>query len=322
VVGVVGLGLIGGSVALDLLADGRTVLGWDTDAAQGDDARAAGVEVVAGPGALAAACDLVVVAVPAPRVADVLAELDAAASRPLVTTDVASVQSPDVLGLDGVVRRCVQHVGGHPMTGTERSGFRAARRGMFDGSPWLLTPSAGDDVTAVRAVLDLVLGLRAAAVVVDAGEHDRVVAHISHLPHVLAYTAYREVRDHFPPSVESLAGGSFRGLTRVAATRPDFWAEVLDLNRHAVADAVAGLRDRLAELEALLRDGAGPDALGEVLATGHRAVGRPRPVVPPPTALPGSGPLGQGVLAELHANGRAGLAVAGVDDGHVTWTVL
>lgn len=320
-VGVLGLGLLGGSVALDLLERGHRVHGFDVDPVQCEHAAAAGVEVVDGPAGLAG-CDLVLLAVPAPALAEALAVLDAAADGPLVVTDVASVQSPSVLGTAGVARRHVRHVGGHPMTGTERSGFRAARRGMFDGSPWLLTPDATTDVGALAAVVQLVLLVGGAGVVVDADEHDRVVAHLSHLPHVLAYSAYREVSTRFDAPVEGLAGGSFQGLTRVAATRPAFWAEVLHLNRAAVADAIGGLRERLDELEGLLRDGADVAALTAVLAEGHRSVGRPRPEVPTPTPLPATGPLGAEALTALRTHGAAGLAIAALDGSGVSWSVL
>lgn len=323
VVGVVGLGLIGGSVAVDLHARGVPVVATDVDPEQRSDAAGAGIEVVADVAAVAARATLVVVATPAPAVRGVLDALDAAATGPLVTTDVASVQSRAVLGTAPGGWVHLQHVGGHPMTGTERSGFRAARRGMFDGSPWLLSAEPETDVDALRRVLRLVLGLGGFAVPVDADEHDRVVAHLSHLPHVLAYATYAEVQQRFAPSVEGLAGNSFRGLTRVAATRPGFWAEVLDLNRDAVADAVAALRGRLDAFEELLRDGADADALEAVLADGHREVGRPRPTVPGPTPVPAGGVLGAGLREALLAHGREGLAVAAVEaDGALSWTPL
>lgn len=323
IVGVVGLGLIGGSVAVDLHARGVAVVATDVDPEQRADAADAGIDVVDDVATVAARAGLVVVATPAPAVRGVLDVLDAAAPGPLVTTDVASVQSRAVLGTATGGWVHLRHVGGHPMTGTERSGFRAARRGMFDGSPWLVSADADTDVDALRRVLGLVLGLGGMAVPVDADEHDRVVAHLSHLPHVLAYAAYAEVQERFAPSVEGLAGNSFRGLTRVAATRPGFWAEVLDLNRVAVADAVAALRGRLDDVEALLRDGADAAALEAVLASGHRAVGRPRPDVPAPTSLPAGGALGDEVRAALLAHGRGGLAVAGVGaDGALSWTPL
>lgn len=322
-IGVVGLGLIGGSVALDAHALGWPLVATDTDPVQREAAADAGIAVTDDLADLATAADLVVVATPAPQVAPVLAEVDRARTTPCVATTVASVQDARVLGLDDLALDHVRHVGGHPMTGTERSGFRAARRGMFDGSPWIVTPRPGDDRHAVAAAIDLALGLQAMPVVLRPHEHDRVVALLSHLPHVLAYTAYRRLRLADDARTEPLAGGSFRDATRVAATRPDFWSEVLHLNRRAVADLVADVRDDLAEVEAALRDEDGGPELETLLRSGHREVGRPRPEVPAPTQLP-DGALPAAVLDELEQHTRAGLAIAGwSEDGRaLTWTPL
>ena len=319
-VAVVGLGLIGGSVALDGHARGWRVVATDVDPVQRAAASAAGIATVVDLAEAVAEADLVVVATPARQVADVLRRVDACRDRPVLATSVASVQSADVLGLAGLELTHVAHVGGHPMTGTERSGFRAARRGMFDGSPWIVTPTPGDDRDAVAAVVDLALGMRAMPVVLRPAEHDRTVALLSHLPHVLAYTAYRRLRLVDDGGTEHLAGGSFRDATRVAATRPSFWSEVLHLNRDAVADLVADVRDDLRRLEGVLRDEGGAEALEALLTTGHREVGRPRPAVPAPTPLP-DGPLDAAVLAELERHTRAGLAIAGWTDdrGAVAW---
>lgn len=324
-VGVVGLGLIGGSVALDGVARGWPVLATDSDEEQRTAAAAAGVPVVDGIAPLGEVADLVVVAVPAPQVRDVLATLEDAATRPLLATSVASVQGPRVLGTADLPLERVRHVGGHPMTGTERSGFRAARRGMFDGSPWIVTATATDRVADLRAVVDLARALGAAPVVVPPEEHDRTVALLSHLPHVLAYGMYARLLAGHDHGVELLAGGSFRDATRVAATRPSFWAEVLELNREAVATLLGELRAALGEVERLLADDAqGHAALEEWLGRGHREVGRPRPSTPPPTPLPPDDqPIGEEAYARLRAHTRAGLSLADwTHAGEATWTPL
>lgn len=322
-VAVVGLGLIGGSVALDARAAGWPLVATDIDPVQREAAAAAGIAVVDALEDAVVGADLVVVATPAVQVAEVLRRTDAARAAPVVATSVASVQATDVLGLQDLGLQRVIHVGGHPMTGTERSGFRAARRGMFDGSPWIVTPRPGDPSRAFAAVVDLALSLRAMPVVLRPEEHDRTVALLSHLPHVLAYAAYRRLRLHDDAGTEHLAGGSFRDVTRVAATRPSFWSEVLHLNRAAVADLVAAVAADLGEIEAALRDEDGADALEALLDSGHRAVGRPRPDVPDPTPVP-EGPLTPSLLEQLEAHARAGLAVAGwtADGSALTWTPL
>lgn len=322
-IAVVGLGLIGGSIALDARAAGWPLVATDIDPSQREAATAAGIAVVDHVEDAVVGADLVVVATPATQVADVLQRVDAARAAPVVATAVASVQAADVLGVEELGLTRVVHVGGHPMTGTERSGFRAARRGMFDGSPWIVTPRPGDPRHAVAAVVDLALGMRAMPVVLRPDEHDRTVALLSHLPHVLAYTAYRRLRLVDDAGTEHLAGGSFRDATRVAATRPSFWSEVLHLNRTAVADLVAEVRDDLGRMEEVLRDADGAAPLEELLVSGHREVGKPRPQVPAPTVLP-DGPLPEEVLEQLEAHTRAGLAIAGwtADGTAVTWTAL
>ncbi len=322
-IAVVGLGLIGGSVALDARARGWPLVATDVDPAQRAAAAAAGIAVVDDLADAVRDADLVVVATPARQVAGVLRDVDEARTSRVLATTVASVQGGGVLGIDALDLEHVVHVGGHPMTGTERSGFRAARRGMFDGSPWIVTPRPGAPRDALAAVVDLALGMRAMPVVLRPDEHDRTVALLSHLPHVLAYTAYRRLRQVDDAGTEHLAGGSFRDATRVAATRPSFWSEVLHLNRAAVADLVADVRTDLAALEEVLRDEDGAAALEALLASGHREVGRPRPTVPEPTVLP-DGDLPTEVLAVLEDHSRAGLAIAGwtPDGTAVTWTPL
>lgn len=322
-IAVVGLGLIGGSVALDARAAGWPLVATDIDPVQREAASEAGIAVVDRLEDAVRGADLVVVATPARQVADVLRQVDAARAAPVVATSVASVQAADALGLDDLALSRVVHVGGHPMTGTERSGFRAARRGMFDGSPWIVTPREGDPRAAVANVIDLALAVRAMPVVLRPAEHDRTVALLSHLPHVLAYAAYRRLRLVDDAGTEHLAGGSFRDATRVAATRPSFWSEVLHLNRAAVADIVADVRGDLEAIEEALRDPDGSDALHELLVSGHREVGRPRPETPAPTVVP-DGPLPSSVLDELERHTRAGLAIAGwtSDRSAVSWTPL
>lgn len=322
-IAVVGLGLIGGSVALDARAAGWPLVATDTDPVQREAAAAAGIAVVDRLEDAVVGADLVVVATPAAQVAEVLRRTDEACTSPVLATSVASVQASEALGLGDLGLRHVTHVGGHPMTGTERSGFGAARRGMFDGSPWIVTPQPGDPRRAFAAVVDLALGLRAMPVVLRPQAHDRTVALLSHLPHVLAYTAYRRLRLVDDGGTEHLAGGSFRDVTRVAATRPSFWSEVLHLNRSAVADLVADVAADLGEIEAALRDEAGAAALEELLDSGHRAVGRPRPEVPAPTPVPDE-PLGAALLDQLEAHTRTGLALAGwtPDGGALSWTPL
>lgn len=239
-VGIVGLGLIGGSIALDLLARGEQVVASDPDPATCRAATAAGITVVVDPTAVAAAAESVVVATPPGVVAEVVAMVAAA---DVTVTDVASIRRPSALGFDGALP--ARWVGSHPMAGTERSGFAAARRGLLVGAPWLLTPHDGSGMRDVAAVADLALRLDARPAVVAPEFHDSVVATTSHLPHLLAFALQAAGGALGRDVVDAMAGPSFRDATRVAASPPEFWADLLERNRDAVTEALDGLREWL-----------------------------------------------------------------------------
>lgn len=273
-VGIVGLGLIGGSLALDLVARGETVVGVDTDAATRAAATTAGIAVQHDVAAVATAADLVVVAVPPAEVAATVTAV-AAAAPGLPVTDVASIKSPEALGFTPA-DASVAYVGGHPMAGTERSGFAAARRGLLAGAPWLLTPHDDVDVAAFADVVELVLAVGAAPVVLDVAAHDRLVAAVSHVPHLLAYAVHGLAAAEGAAVVDLVAGPSFRDATRVAASDPAFWADVLQRNVTAVRALLGEVQDWLdrAADEADRGDVAGLQAR---LAAAHRAPLRTAP---------------------------------------------
>lgn len=264
-VGVVGLGLLGGSVALDLVAAGARVLGLDPDAATQARAAARGIDVVDDLVAVASA-EIVVVATPTAQVADTVRAL--VDLGPAAVTDLASVRTATALGW-GDEPMPPTWVGGHPMAGTERRGFGAAQRGLVVGAPWLLTPHDGVDAGALAATVQLVLALGARPVVLAPDLHDTVVATTSHLPHLLAWAL--QARAHgLGEGVVALAGPSFRDATRVAASDPGFWADLLTRNRAAVAAALAEVQDWLAVTADAPRDD-----IADRLAAARRVPGPP-----------------------------------------------
>ena len=300
-VGIVGLGLVGGSVALDLVDRGVRVLGTDRDDEHRRLAARAGIEVVDEVTAVATASDLVVVAVPPGAVAGVVAEVVAAAPD-VVVTDVASVKGDTTLG---VVDAPARWVGGHPMAGTERTGFAAARPGMLAGATWVLTPHDAVDRDALLAVLDLVLALQAVPVVLDADEHDRLVAAVSHVTHLLSYALHGVATGLGRELVDLVAGPSFRDATRVAASDPTFWADVTGRNRAAIQDVLAQVQEWLDA--ATTED---PTMLAERLAAARR---RPHaaPAADADVVELGDLPAALGRLRELGLAGHALTAVQG-----------
>lgn len=295
-VGIAGLGLVGGSLALDLVGQGVEVVGTDTDPEQAAQAEAAGVATTRDVESAVESADVVVVSVPPAVVGDTVARVAAAAPSTPVT-DVASVKAPSALGLDDPP---TTWVGGHPMAGTERTGFAAARRGMLAGATWLLTPVDGTDGDALLAVVDLVLSVQAVPVVVDPQEHDRLVAAVSHVTHLVSYGLHGVAGGLGRDVVDLVAGPSFRDATRVAASDPAFWADVTSRNHAAVADVLARLQEWLAG--AVEDDTA---ALADRLAAARR-----RPVVGQPHDVEVD--LSDGLVA-LRRLGHQGYAIATVE---------
>jgi prephenate dehydrogenase len=324
-VAVIGLGLIGGSVLRALAGHGHTVLGYDADPATRATARTAAARVTAGgrwqvTGAVrdaVAGAELVVLAVPLPAVGGVLDELAGAGFTGLVT-DVTSVKGPVRALVEERMRRgharLAGFVGGHPMAGRETSGFESSDAGLFAGCAWVLClePDATPLDDWLR-LAELVVGLGARVVPATAEEHDRAVAAISHVPHLVASAlAATAAAD---PMAGTLAAGSFRDGTRVAAARVELGAAMCGGNAAAVAAALDAVRAALDEARTAL-DGDDPiAALRPWLGPGHaaRTAWPPRPG--PESQLPAR-------PDDLLALGRAGGWITAVAPDRRTVTAV
>ena len=244
-IAILGVGLIGGSLLHRL--KGHIVVGYDTDPATREAARQAGFSVADSISQAVATADLVVAAVPLPALPALLAELGTAARPGAVITDVASVKGP----VGEWVRGPVRYVGGHPMAGTERSGFAAADPYLFNKAAWVLCLEADTDPTGWLELAAVLTTIGARVVPTTAAEHDDVVARISHLPHLLAATLAGAAAD---PLAQTLAAGSFRDGTRVAGTRPELSTAMCQANAAALDTALAQAITALQETRTALAD--------------------------------------------------------------------
>ncbi len=248
-VGIIGVGLIGGSLALALkqAGYGGEIVGCDP--AVGRGAGAASPEdhftdrLSDSPAALAAECDVVVIATPVAAAAGLLAEIAPSCSAQTVITDVGSTKQVFLnaarKAFGGDVASLVP---GHPIAGGEKSGTGAARTDLFRGCKVVLTPLESTDARALDAVTRLWKQAGAEEVIrMDAAEHDALFAVTSHLPHMLAYalmgalTASR----HRDLAVDYAAGG-LRDFTRIAESDPVMWRDVCLANRDNLLEALAG----------------------------------------------------------------------------------
>lgn len=252
---VIGTGLIGTSAALALAGRGVTVHLVDHDAAQARTAAALGAGTDAPP---EGPVDLAVVAVPPAHVAATLAEvIKAGAARGYL--DVASVKGGPRRELEATGVDLSAYIGSHPMSGKERSGPLAASADLFEGRPWVLTPTRDTDTEVLNLALELVALCRAVPVVMDADAHDRAVALVSHTPQLVSSMVAARLREADETAVR-LCGQGIRDVTRIAASDPRMWVDILSANPGPVADVLAGVASDLEETVRSLRSLQAADA--------------------------------------------------------------
>jgi prephenate dehydrogenase len=255
-IAVLGVGLIGGSIGL--AARGRLrceVVGYDPDPAVAELALDEGAIDAAG-SSVEEACDgadVVFCAAPVSRLPALAAAALAACGPGAVVTDVGSTKR-DIVAALGADER---FIGGHPLAGAETAGVENAREDLFEGARWYLTPEARSSGLHYDRLQRTVTGLGARVQAIDAEAHDRLMATVSHLPHVVANVLVGQAAAELTRDSERMpeVGPSFRDSTRVAGANPAIWGDIFASNREAVADAVEGVARRLGEAAELIRAG-------------------------------------------------------------------
>jgi prephenate dehydrogenase len=256
---IVGLGLLGGSAAMaarkrglvrEVVAVGRRA---DRLAAALHDGVADRATTDLADGVRGA--DLILLATPVTALQGLLAEVWRLAEADALVTDVGSTKASIVRAAEELARsRPLAFVGGHPMAGSEQSGYAAARPDLFEGALVILTPTERTDPAAVKRVSEFweAVGGRVAFLEPDA--HDRAIAAVSHLPHLVAFALVDAVA-RLDAGALGLGGRGFADTTRIAASDPEVWRDIFATNRKALAEALGTFRAALDELERLVRSG-------------------------------------------------------------------
>ncbi len=256
-IAVVGLGLLGGSVALAAKQHGAAghVVGSTRQAKARERALASGaVDEVRDLAEAARGAELVVLATPVYAMPGVLESLRPGLSAGAIVTDVGSVKGPLCELLPGSLPPGVSYVGSHPMAGSHERGMGSARSDLFEGAPCVVTASGAAATVAAGRVVDFWAALGARVVVREAARHDTEVAWISHLPHLLAFAFARSL-SQAPQGWREVAGRGFQDFTRIAQSDPELWADIMTSNRKAVAAPLEAFRASLAELSRALESG-------------------------------------------------------------------
>ena len=255
---VVGVGLIGGSIGLAAKSRGlaNRVVGVGIDerklalAAELDAIDAGTVHLADG----VKRADLVVVCTPVDRIAEVIRSAAAHCREGTIFTDSGSTKGNIVAELRGSLPRGVSYVPAHPLAGAEQNGVEHARADLFEKRVTILSPEPGfADPGAVATVESFWEGLGARVVHVPLGEHDRILATTSHLPHVVAAATAGVT----PRGWLELSAGGFRDVTRIAGGDPELWMAIFQANRDAVLAALAAFSARLQVFQQLIEAGDG-----------------------------------------------------------------
>lgn len=217
-----------------------------------------------------AGADLCILATPVATLASLLGDVWRAAPDDAVITDVGSTKAAIVATAEALGRsRPLSFIGGHPMAGSEQSGYAVARANLFKDALVILTPTESSDRQALKRVGEFWEAIGARVTTLDPATHDRAVASISHLPHLVADALVAAVLQ-MDPSFLDFAAAGFKDTTRIAASNPQVWREIFQENRAALGEAVEAFRAALDELERLL-DGADASAVERQLDRIKRA---------------------------------------------------
>ena len=252
-VAVVGLGLIGGSFAMDVrrLGLAKRILGYDNNSEYRAEISSRNlVDYLAdAPDEKLAEAQLVMLAVPVKAFAEVLSNIRPYLSTSVILTDTGSVKSPLLQLMRTPVYTGIRFVGGHPIAGSENFGPLAARENLFSGKRCILTPEMDTDRDVVRKVCEIWESIGSMVSEMDAEDHDQMFASVSHLPHLLAYASIQAISDSSTPEALSHSGAGLKDFSRIASSSPEMWADIFLENQENLLSRMNTFKDVVARLE-------------------------------------------------------------------------
>jgi prephenate dehydrogenase len=248
-IAIVGLGLMGGSLALGLRGKCAALYGIDPHPATLELARSQHIvdEADSDPASLLPKADLMILAAPIPAILDLLDQLPSLKPNPCIVMDLGSTKRLVVDSMSRLPER-FDPIGGHPICGKEKLSLANAERTLYYAAPFLLTPLERTSPRAISAAHQIIEALGAKARVLDPLDHDRILASTSHLPFLLSSALALTT----PQEVASFVGPGFKSTSRLAGTPSSMMLGVLQTNRENVLYALRGMQKRLSEIESAL----------------------------------------------------------------------
>lgn len=256
--GFIGLGLIGGSIAkaLRLAFPECKIIAYDLSDSALQAAREDVVDNVCnGINETFGTCDIIFLCTPVDFNTGYLQQIKKVKKDTCIITDVGSVKKPIHDMVDNLaLNDCF--IGGHPMAGSEHSGYDASRAGLLENAYYILTPGTSVSYTNVEKMQALIKSIGSIPIVMSQEKHDKVTAAISHLPHMAAYALVHliEKSDDEDETMKMIAAGGFKDITRIASSSPIMWQQICGENKeellafiNAYIDTLSSLRDEIAD---------------------------------------------------------------------------
>jgi prephenate dehydrogenase len=267
-IGIVGLGLIGGSIALAAreIWPSSLVIGVDCKDVLETAMRLHAIDVAADDLIVLAEADVVILAAPVRQNLGLLEQLDEYIGQPAVVTDTGSTKRA-IVDAARLLPPRFTFVGGHPLGGAARSGLEHARPDLFAGRPWLLTPTGDRSAQAVENLSAFVRAMRAEPRILSVAAHDRLLAYLSHLPQLTASALMQVIGDAVGEDGLALAGRGLLDTTRLASSPSGIWKDIAATNADELRAALDALIAVLQELRADVDAG---DRLADVFASANR----------------------------------------------------
>ena len=259
---ILGSGLIGTSIALALSAKGVRVRMIDSDARRALLAQDLVGRAIGESGDDA---DLVIFALPSSRLEGVIFHEFKLNSK-ATFIDIGSTKAKPLAEIEKIPGMSERFCGTHPMAGREIGGPEAARADLFAGRPWIYTPTPATDPDVIELVLSLIDLLGASAIKMSAHEHDSAVALVSHLPQISSSLLAKQLKDA-PENWLALAGQGLRDSTRIAASDPALWREIIEINRDQILPLLTKLKR---ELETLISQMGDEEAIATFISEGQQ----------------------------------------------------
>lgn len=248
-IGILGLGLMGGSLAMSLNGKCARLIGCDTDLSALELALSKGTvhHAESDLTAFLAQIDILILAVPVPAIISLLQRLPSLTAKPLIVTDLGSTKR-DILQAMSALPKNFDPIGGHPICGREKLGLENADAELYRNAPFIVTPLERTTQNAKNALAQIIVAVNASRIEMTAEDHDRILAFTSHLPFLISSALALTISQDIAPFI----GPGFKSTSRLAGTPSSMMLGVLQSNCENVLNALHGLQSQLSEIEAAL----------------------------------------------------------------------